>query len=43
LLILVADILARTIAPPIELPAGVLTSLIGAPYFLFLLTRYRGW
>ncbi len=43
LLVLVADILARTIAPPIELPAGVLTSLIGAPYFLFLLTRYRGW
>ena len=43
LLVLVADIGARTLAPPIELPAGVLTSLIGAPYFLFLLTRYRGW
>lgn len=42
-LVLLADILARTLAPPIELPAGVLTSLIGAPYFLFLLTRYRGW
>ncbi|MAC45275.1 MAG: iron-dicitrate transporter subunit FecD [Oceanospirillum sp.] len=42
-LVLLADILARILAPPIELPAGVLTSLIGAPYFLFLLTRYRGW
>lgn len=43
LLVLVADMLARTLAPPLELPAGVLTALIGAPYFLFLLTRYKGW
>lgn len=43
LLVLLADISARTLAAPVELPAGVLTSLIGAPYFLFLLTRYRGW
>lgn len=43
LLVLVADILGRTLAAPLELPAGVFTSLIGAPYFLFLLTRYRGW
>lgn len=43
LLVLVADIAARTLLAPIELPAGVLTALIGAPYFLFLLTRYRGW
>jgi len=43
LLVLVADILARGIQPPLELPAGVLTSLIGAPYFIFLLSRYKGW
>lgn len=43
LLVLLADMLARTVAPPLELPAGVLTALIGAPYFLFLLTRYKGW
>lgn len=43
MLVLVADMLARTLAPPLELPAGVLTALIGAPYFLFLLTRYKGW
>ncbi|MBY4677354.1 iron chelate uptake ABC transporter family permease subunit [Marinobacterium arenosum] len=43
LLVLVADIAGRSLAPPLELPAGILTALIGAPYFLFLLTRYRGW
>lgn len=43
LMILVADTVARGIQPPVELPAGVLTSLIGAPYFIFLLRRYRGW
>lgn len=43
LLVLVADILARGIQPPIELPVGIITSLIGAPYFIFLLHRYKGW
>ena len=43
LLVLLSDILARGIQPPVELPAGVLTSLIGAPYFIFLLQRYKGW
>ncbi|ROV58748.1 iron-dicitrate transporter subunit FecD [Vibrio ponticus] len=43
LLVITADGIARGIQPPIELPAGVLTSLIGAPYFIFLLYRYRGW
>ena len=43
LLVTCADALARGIQPPIELPAGVLTSVIGAPYFIFLLYRYRGW
>lgn len=43
LMVLIADILARSIHPPLELPAGVLTALIGAPYFVFLLQRYKGW
>ncbi|MDN3681256.1 iron chelate uptake ABC transporter family permease subunit [Vibrio tapetis subsp. quintayensis] len=43
LLVLLSDVLARGIQPPVELPAGVLTSLIGAPYFIFLLRRYKGW
>ncbi|WP_407833647.1 FecCD family ABC transporter permease [Vibrio rotiferianus] len=42
-LVTCADGLARGLQPPIELPAGVLTSVIGAPYFIFLLYRYRGW
>ncbi|MYM58061.1 iron chelate uptake ABC transporter family permease subunit [Vibrio sp. OCN044] len=43
ILVTFADGLARGLQPPIELPAGVLTSVIGAPYFIFLLYRYRGW
>ncbi len=43
LLILSADTLARNLHPPLELPAGVLTSLIGAPYFVFLMQRHKGW
>ena len=43
ILVTSADALARGLNPPIELPAGVLTSVIGAPYFIFLLYRYRGW
>jgi len=43
LLVLVSDTLARSMQPPLELPAGVLTSLIGAPYFIFLLQRYKAW
>ncbi len=34
-----ADALARSIVPPLELPVGVVTALIGAPLFIFLLTR----
>ncbi len=37
-----ADTLARTIAPPLEIPVGILTSLVGAPLFLHLLVRSRG-
>lgn len=39
LLLQSADLLARTIKPPLELPAGILTALIGAPYFFYLLRR----
>lgn len=43
ILLLSADLFARILMPPIELPAGILTALIGAPYFIFLLSRYRHW
>ena len=46
-LLLIADLVARTIAIPAELPLGVVTALIGGPYFLYLLRRTRreqgGW
>jgi iron complex transport system permease protein len=36
-----ADMLARTVVAPQQLPVGVLTALIGVPVFLFLLARHR--
>ena len=39
ILLLGADLVARTIVVPAELPLGVVTALIGGPYFLFLLRR----
>ncbi|HEF0061899.1 TPA: Fe(3+) dicitrate ABC transporter permease subunit FecD [Citrobacter pasteurii] len=41
LLLVMADLLARIIHPPLELPAGVLTAIIGAPWFVWLLVRMR--
>ncbi|SFF32250.1 iron complex transport system permease protein [Fontimonas thermophila] len=41
LLLLVADTAARTLFMPAELPIGILTALIGGPFFLALLLRYR--
>lgn len=38
-LLLVADTLARTIAPPIELPIGLITSLVGAPILILILRK----
>ncbi len=37
-----ADIVARTVAAPAELPIGILTAIIGAPFFLWLLLRNKG-
>lgn len=39
LLLLVADTLARTLAAPAEIPVGIITSLVGAPIFLWFLQR----
>lgn len=41
ILILVADLAARTFMAPVEIPLGVVTSLFGAPFFIYLLRRYR--
>lgn len=37
--IVLADTLARTIAPPTELPVGAMTAMAGAPVFIYLLRR----
>lgn len=39
LLMIGADWAARTLLSPLEIPIGVLTSLIGAPFFMFLILR----
>jgi iron complex transport system permease protein len=40
-LLMAADTVARVIAAPAELPIGIVTALIGAPFFLGLLLRQR--
>jgi iron complex transport system permease protein len=37
--LVLADLVARTIVAPIQLPVGVVTALIGVPVFLFILSR----
>ena len=41
LLLILADTAARRIAAPAELPVGVLTALLGTPFFALLLSRWR--
>lgn len=41
-LLLVADTAARTLVAPAEMPVGLLTSLLGAPWFLWLIFRRGG-
>lgn len=40
-LMVLVDTVARAAMPPSEIPAGVLTALVGGPFFLFLLLRQR--
>ena len=41
ILLLLADTCARTIAMPAEVPVGIFTALLGAPFFIFLLRSSR--
>ena len=36
-----ADVLARTIVAPAELPIGIITAAVGGPFFLWILLRQR--
>lgn len=40
-LLLTADTISRTIAPPSEIPIGILTAFMGAPIFIIILVRSR--
>jgi iron complex transport system permease protein len=37
--LIACDVVARTVMAPLELPIGVITALIGGPFFLYLLVR----
>lgn len=41
ILVILADLAARTLFSPAELPAGILLAIIGAPFFLYLLFRRK--
>ncbi|MGI1677632.1 MAG: iron ABC transporter permease [Cellvibrionaceae bacterium] len=39
ILLVVADLVARLVIMPAELPVGLVTAVVGAPFFIYLLTR----
>ncbi|HEU5110107.1 MAG TPA: iron chelate uptake ABC transporter family permease subunit, partial [Micromonosporaceae bacterium] len=40
--LILADVVARTVAAPAELPIGVITACTGAPFFILVLRTHRG-
>ena len=44
LLIVVSDMIGRVVLAPVEVPVGIITSIVGVPFFIFLIMRQRrGW
>ncbi|WP_138753129.1 FecCD family ABC transporter permease [Paenibacillus sinopodophylli] len=41
MIVMLADLIGRTIFPPIEIPCGIITAIVGAPYLIYLLYRNR--
>jgi iron complex transport system permease protein len=41
MLVVIADLLGRVMFAPLELPCGIITAAIGAPYFVYLLVKNR--
>jgi len=37
----ICDTIARIAVPPVEIPVGAVTSIFGAPYFIYLLTKSK--
>lgn len=42
ILLLISDMLARTIVAPLDMPVGIITAILGAPFFLWLLIKQKG-
>lgn len=40
-LLVLADLVSRTIAEPVEIPIGIITAMVGGPFFLYLLIREK--
>jgi iron complex transport system permease protein len=40
-LLLASDTVARTVLPPVEFPVGIITSMLGVPFFIYLLISRR--
>ena len=40
-LVLVADVVGRVVLPPSEVQVGIMTAVVGAPFFLLLIRRGR--
>ncbi len=41
MLLVLADLMSRTIAPPVEIPIGIISALGGGPFFLYLLLKEK--
>ena len=39
--LVLADLTARTIISPVELPVGIITALVGSPFFVYLLLKSK--
>ncbi len=42
LLLLIADMIARTLVAPMDMPVGIVTAILGAPFFIWLLIQQKG-
>jgi iron complex transport system permease protein len=38
-LLCIADLIGKSVLSPMELPAGIITAILGAPYFLYILRK----
>ncbi|HPM48023.1 MAG TPA: iron chelate uptake ABC transporter family permease subunit, partial [bacterium] len=41
-ILLIADTISRTVIAPSEIPVGVITALLGGPFFLLVLIKKKG-